>query len=34
MLEHNIHVLFFRKISHVYLKPSIFKGVSKVNQFK
>ena len=34
MLKHKIDVLFFRKISHVYLKSSDFKGVGKMNEFK
>ena len=34
MLKHKIDILFFRKISHVYLKISNFKAVGKVNQFK
>ena len=34
MLKHKIDILLFRKISHVYLKISNFKGVGKVNQFK
>ena len=33
MLKYNIDILFLRKISHVYLKSSNFKGVGKVNQF-
>ena len=34
MLKFKIHILFFRKISHVYLKTRNFKGVGKVDQFK
>ena len=34
MLKHKIRILFFRKISQVYLKSSNFKGVGTVNQFK
>ena len=34
MLKHKIDILFFRKISHVYLKISNFKEVGKMNQFK
>ena len=34
MLKRKIYILFFRKISHVCLKPSNFKGVGTVNQFK
>ena len=34
MLKHKIDILFFRKISHVYLKISNFKAVGKMNQFK
>ena len=34
MLKHKIHNLFFRKISHDYLKSSNFKEVGTVNQFK
>ena len=34
MSKHKIDISFFRKISHVYLKSSNFKGVAKVNQFK
>ena len=34
MLKHKIRILFFRKISHVCLKSSNFKGVGTVNQFK
>ena len=33
MSKHKIDISFFRKISHVYLKSSNFKGVGKVNQF-
>ena len=34
MLKHKSCILFFRKISHVYMKSSNFEGVGTVNQFK
>ena len=34
MLKHKSCILFFRKISHVYLKLSNFEGVGMVNQIK
>ena len=34
MVKHKIRILFFRKISHVYLKSSNFYVVVRMNQVK